>query len=562
MMRELTPVLEQNPEILVFLSLAVGYLIGKLNYKGFGIGTTASVLLAGMAFGQLGLPVPPVLKSVSFALFAFCIGYQVGPQFFGALRKEGMNYLAISLVVVLVALGTALALGKVLDFDGGTTAGLFAGAMTQSAVIGTADGAVESLAISAEAKKLLFDHIAAAYAITYLFGVVGVTVFFKLLPRLLGIDLKAEAAKLEEAMGGQPTELKRPELFAWSAQVGLRAFEATGPSVVGKTVGELELELRFPVRGTVYHIRRGAALLPAVRDTVVEAGDVLVVGGKHAGLVRAAELIGREVDVSAVTDMVGEAVAVHVLNPALIGCTLGDLSRAPGARGIFLSRMTRQGHTLPLLMDTVIAKCDVMHLVGAREHVERAVTALGYAERASVVTDLVMVAVGCLLGTLAGMIVIPVAGIPVTLGAGGGVLLAGLVCGWLRSVRPMFGRIPDAGQWLLNDLGLSLFVACVGLTSGKAAVDAFQAAGVSIFLAGVVLALVPIMVGALFGRHVLKMNPILLLGALTGARVIPQAMLAMKEDAESATPALGFAAPYAFANVFLTVMGSVIVHVM
>jgi len=141
--------------------------------------------------------------------------------------------------------------------------------------------------------------------------------------------------------------------------------------------------------------------------------------------------------------------------------------------------MTGPGHTLPRLMDTVIAKFDVMPLVGARENVERAVTALGYAERASVVTDLVMAAVGCLRGRLAGMMVVPAAGIPVTLGAGGGVLLAGLVCGWLRSVRPMFGRIPDAGQWLLNDPGFSLFVACVGLTSGKAAVDASQAAGSS-----------------------------------------------------------------------------------
>ncbi|HNQ88787.1 MAG TPA: TrkA C-terminal domain-containing protein [Verrucomicrobiota bacterium] len=561
-MREFTMVLERYPEVPLFLSLAVGYVVGKLRFRGFGIGTTASVLLAGMAFGQLGLPVPPILKSVGFALFAFCIGYQVGPQFFGSLRKEGMNYLAISLVVAVVGLGTALALGKVFGFDRGTTAGLFAGAMTQSAAIGTAEGAVDSLAISSAAKRLLVDHIAASYAITYLFGVVGVVVFFKFLPRLLRVDLKAEAAQLEERMGGQRAESKRPELFAWSAQVGLRAFAATGADVIGKTVGELEFALRFPARGAVYHIRRGAALLPATPETVVQAGDILVVGGKHAGLVRAAELIGREVDISGVTSMLGEAVAVHVLNPAVIGRTLGDLGRLPGARGIFLSRMTRQGHPLPLLEETVIAKCDVMHVVGAQEDVERAVKALGYAERASAVTDLVMVAVGCLVGTLLGMIVIPVGGIPVTLGTGGGVLLAGLICGWLRSVRPMFGRIPDAGQWLLNELGLSLFVACIGLTSGKAAIAALQTAGMSIFAAGVILALAPVVAGALIGRYVLKMNPILLLGALSGARVIPQAMLAMQEDAESATPALGFAAPYAFANVLLTVMGSIIINLM
>jgi putative transport protein len=174
----------------------------------------------------------------------------------------------------------------------------------------------------------------------------------------------------------------------------------------------------------------------------------------------------------------------------------------------------------------------------------------------------VMVGIGCVLGTLLGTIVIPVAGIPLTLGTGGGVLVAGLIAGWLRSMHPTFGRIPDGGQWLLNDLGLSLFVACVGLASGKAAVEALQTTGLSIFVVGIVVALVPIMVGTIFGKYVLKMNPVLLLGALTGARVIPQAMTALAEDADSSTPALGFAAPFAFANVFLTIMGSIIVNLM
>jgi putative transport protein len=187
---------------------------------------------------------------------------------------------------------------------------------------------------------------------------------------------------------------------------------------------------------------------------------------------------------------------------------------------------------------------------------------LGYPERPTAVTDLVMVGVGCVLGTLAGMIVIPIGGIPLTLGTGGGVLVAGLVFGWLRSLHPTFGQIPDGGQWILNDLGLSLFVACVGLASGKAAIQALETTGMSIFIAGIVLALVPIVAGALFGKYVLRMNPVLLLGALTGARVIPQAMTALEEDAESTTPALAFAAPFAFANVFLTIMGSIIINVM
>jgi len=559
MAREIMAIVQANPEVLVFLSLAIGYLIGKIKIKGFGIGTTASVLLVAMVLGQFTIDVPPILKSIAFALFAFCIGYQVGPQFFGALRKEGLNYLVISIVVAIVGLATAVALGKALHFDKGTTAGLFAGAMTQSAVIGTADGAVDQLVISVAEKKVLYNNIAVAYAITYLFGVVGVILLFKLLPGLMRINLKEEARKLEADMGGG-AELKSTELFSWSRQVELRAYEATNGQIAGKTV--TEIEKCFPARVAVYHIKRAERLLECARDTIVEPHDVLVLGGKHVGLVCATEIIGHEIDVSVVVDMIGESLDVCVLNPAVVNRTLGEMGRTEGAHGIFVTRMTRQGHEIPLLADTVINKHDILHLVGSKADVERAAQKMGYPERPTAVTDLVMVGIGCVLGTLAGMIVIPIAGIPLTLGTGGGVLVAGLIFGWMRSLHPTFGQIPDGGQWLLNDLGLSLFVACVGLASGKAAVQALETTGMSIFIAGIVLALVPIVSGMLFGRYILKMNPVLLLGALTGARVIPQAMTALEEDAESTTPALGFAAPFAFANVFLTIMGSIIVNVM
>jgi putative transport protein len=559
MAREIMAIVQDSPEVLVFLSLALGYLIGKIKIKGFGIGTTASVLLVAMVLGQFTIDVPPILKSIAFALFAFCIGYQVGPQFFGALRKEGMNYLMISIVVVLAGLATAILLGKALHFDKGTTAGLFAGAMTQSAVIGTADGAVDQLAISAAEKKVLYNNIAVAYAITYLFGVVGVILFFKLLPGLMRINLKDEARKLEVDMGGG-SELKSPELFSWSRQVELRAYEATNGQIAGKMIREIEK--CFPARVAVYHIKRAERLLECAQDTIIECNDVLVLGGKHVGLVCATDIIGHEIDITTVIDMIGESLDVCVLNPAVINRTLGEMGRTEGAHGIFLTRMTRQGHEIPLLADTVINKHDILHLVGSKADVERAAQMLGYPERPTAVTDLVMVGVGCVLGTLAGMIVIPIAGIPLTLGTGGGVLVAGLVFGWMRSLHPTFGQIPDGGQWLLNDLGLSLFVACVGLASGKAAIQALETTGMSIFMAGIVLALVPIVAGMLFGRYVLRMNPVLLLGALTGARVIPQAMTALEEDAESTTPALAFAAPFAFANVFLTIMGSIIINIM
>ncbi|MCX5973620.1 MAG: aspartate-alanine antiporter [Coprothermobacterota bacterium] len=559
-MGEINKIVQSSPELLIFLALAIGYSVGKIKIKGFGLGTTASVLLAAMFLGQIGITVPAILKDISFALFAFCIGYQVGPQFFGSLRKEGLRYLWISLLVALVGLGTAILLGKAFQFDAGTTAGLFAGSMTQSAVIGTAQGAVAHLPISDAAKAILDGNIAVAYAITYIFGTIGVIFFFKLLPGILRINLKQEAKKLGEQMGGISELSQNPALFSWSAAVALRAFELTNPRLTGKQVNEIEA--LFSTRVEVDSIKRGSATIEPTADTVVESGDILVISGLDKSLLNAPALIGPEVDVSEVAEVVGESLKICVLNRAFTGKTLADWASSPVGHGLFLRRITRGGRELPITPDTVINKCDVVHVLGIRDDVERVAKILGYPQRPSASTDLVMVGAGCALGTLLGMIVISAGRLPLTLGVGGGVLVAGLFFGWLRSVHPTFGQIPDAGQWILTDLGLNLFIACIGLAAGKQAVQALQTNGGIIFLAGVILALVPLIAGVIFGKYALRMNPILLLGALTGARVIPPALTAVEEDAGSSLPTLGFAAPFAFGNVFLTIMGSLIINLM
>jgi len=559
MTKEIVKIAQARPELLVFLAIATGYLIGKIKIKGFALGTTASVLIAAMAMGQISVDVPPMLKSISFSLFAFCIGYQVGPQFFGSLRKEVLNYLWITLVVAIVGLVAAIGMGKILHFDPGTTAGLFAGAMTQSAAIGTAQGAVAHLDIS-EAARAAFDaNIVIAFAVTYIFGTVGVIIFFKMLPGVFRIDLKEEARRLEEKMGMSRLS-KTPELFLWSRLVGLRAYRVSQPRVFGRAIGEIEKS--FPFRVTIEKVKRGCELKNAELDMVVEEGDILVMTGNYEGFVVAADIIGHEVDVSGIMEIIGESLEVCILNYNFVGKSLGDLAQEPEARGLYLRRMTRQGREIPIARDTTIQKCDVAQLVGAKETVEKAAQVLGYPQRPTSATDLMMVGLGCVLGTLVGMVVIPIMGVPATLSTAGGVVVAGLVAGWLRSVHPTFGQIPDAGQWLLNDLGLNVFIACIGLSAGKQAIAVLQTSGLNVFLAGVVVSLAPIMAGALFGKFLLRMNPALLLGALTGARVISAALTTLQDDAESSTLTLGFAAPYAFANIILTIMGSVIITLM
>jgi len=542
--------LRSYPQIVIFLAIAIGYFVGKIKIFKFNLGSTAGVLLTALVLGQIGIDIPPILRTVGFALFIFAIGYKVGPQFFGALKKEGINYLWLALVVAITGLLTAIGLSKLFGFNGGTAAGILAGAMTQSTVIGTADGAIKSLPIADTAKNIMQSDVAVAYAITYIFGTAGLIVFFKLVPRLMGINLKDEAIKLETEMSGGEAPLESPELFSWYKRINLRAYKAT------KKITVKELEGMFSNNIAIEKIKHNNQIIDPNLDTVIEIGDEIALVGHRGELLKAEKLIGPEIDDKGVINIIGEIIDICVLKKEVVGKTLGEIN----SHGCFLRKITRQGHELPLTKDTVVEKCDVLQIAGTRKEVENFIKNTGYPERSTATTDMSLVGIGIVFGTLLGLIAIPVLGIPVTLGVGGGVLVAGLICGWLRAVHPTFGQIPTGAQWIFTDFGLNLFIACVGLIAGPRAVHALQTTGASIFLAGVAVTLLPMIVGLILGKFVFKLNPVLLFGALTGAGTVTAALNALKEEADSTAPALGYAAPFAFGNVILTIWGTVLVH--
>ncbi|MDD5633721.1 MAG: aspartate-alanine antiporter [Candidatus Omnitrophica bacterium] len=561
MLHDIADVMRANPEIVLFLALAIGYFVGKrLKIFGFSLGSTASILLAAIVVGQVGITVSPLVKNISFALFIFTVGYKVGPQFFGSLKRQGINYLWLTLAVAITALVTTIFIGKLLHLDKGTTSGLFAGSMTTSAALGTAGDAIKHLAISAEAKNTLNSNMAVAYAITYIFGTAGTIILIKMTPALLKIDLKSEVKKLEEKMGGSESDEDSQATFSWTHRLDMRAYKVLNGAIIGKSI--FQVESLFPARVAIEKIKRGTQVIEGTPEIIILREDILLVLGPTANLVNAGDLIGPEVDRATVIDVSGEIMDVCVLNKVAAGKTLSDLGKLKLAHGIFLRKATRQGHELPIMPGTVVHKCDILQLVGAKNDVEKAVAFLGYAERPTTVTDLATVAVGCILGTLFGLIVVPVFGIPVTLGTGGGVLVAGLLCGWLRSIHPTFGQIPGGAQWILGDLGLNLFVACVGVSAGPQALSAIKTTGLSVFLGGIVVTTLPIIVLLFLGLKILKMNPVLLLGAGTGSHNCTASLNAIIEASGSPLAVLGYAAPYAFANVLLTVWGSLIVSMM
>jgi putative transport protein len=559
-MEYLVTALREHQELTIFLTLAVGFFIGRIRLGTFNLGTVVGTLLAGVLIGQLDIKVAAVLKNVFFDLFLFTIGYKVGPQFFRGLKKDALPQLALTVVLCVTCLACAFSASKLLGYDVGTAAGLLAGAFTESTVIGTAADAINRLELPAAEKTVLVNNIPIAYAVTYLIGTALIVWFYPNVgPRLLGIDLKAESRKLQAKVAGG-TELE-PGVMSALQRFAVRAYRVTNDRLVNRTVGALEA---LPVGQRVFitRIRRADGIVEAQPDTIVRAGDVVAVMTRSELLMARGTEIGPEVDDTELLDFPVEALDVVVTNRAMAGKTLTELAAAESSRGVFLRKLVRLGEPMPSTAATRIDRGDALSLIGAKPDVERAAKVLGYADRPTVATDMIFVGVGIFVGGLIGLLSVTVGGLPLTLTASGGALVMGLVFGWLRAVRPTFGRIPEAAMWVFETVGLTVFIAVVGLSAGPSFVAGLQKSGLSLVLVGIIVAIVPHVVALLFGRFVLKMNPVILLGACTGAGTITAALRAIQEKAESPLPALGYTVPYALGNIILTAWGPVIVALM
>jgi len=553
----------QNPSLLLFAALAGGYALGKIKIGTFSLGSTTSVLLAAIVLGEVILGRTHldlgIVKTVSFGLFIFAIGYKVGPDFIGGLKRGGVKYVAVAVFFCVAGLIIAVVLAKAFGLNKGYGAGLIGGALTQSSVIGTADDALQHLnSGKATAAMDLKSDIAVAYAVTYVFGTAGLIILLKILTGIWHINLPA-AAKKAEAELGSTVEHESLEAFHWSNLVIPRAYRVENEQAIARTVKEVEA--LFPQRVAVDRLKKGAKTFDDVSgDLVLEKGDIVVLTGYRSRLLRAREVIGPEIDDDVVRDIIGEILGICLTHKDLAGKTLKEIFTRH-SHGCFIRRVTRQGHELPLVPKLKVHRGDIITVIGARKDVERLAKAIGYPERRTQVTDLVTVGIGVILGTLIGLVAINIGGIPITLGVGGGVLVSGIFFGWLRSVRPTWGQIPTSAQWIFTDLGLNLFIACVGLSAGPQAIAALKQAGIEIFIAGACLTTFPHLLTWLFGLYVLKLNPALLLGAMTGAGSCTAALNSVKDDAGSAVPVIGYTVPYAIGNVLLTVWGALIVNI-
>jgi putative transport protein len=576
--------LKQYPEIAIFLTLAIGYFFGKFTFKGIGLGSVTATLLAGVVIGQIGITISQPLKAFVFLLFLFAVGYGVGPQFVRGIAKDGVPQALFSVVQCLFCLAVPVAIAKIVGYDLGYTAGLYSGSQTISAAMGLSTDAINRLGLAADEAKRLLDAMPIAYAVTYMFGTVGSAIVIAVIcPALLRIDLPAACRDYEEKFGGGGGKELGGAGSAWHKWV-LRAFRI---QPAGRVVGlrAIEAEALIPnARLFIQRIRRNGVIQEANPDTILEEGDVVAVAGARdalvsvvnervrlvasagarSGLPNRADEGAIEVDDPELLSVPIEGVDVYVTNKEVDGKALTELAPLPVFRGVFLRKITRGAvaTAIPVLPNTKIYRGDILTIVGRTQDTTAAAKMLGVLDRPTDVADVAFIGAGIAVGALIGSLVWKVSGVPLTLSTAGGALISGLVCGWLRSVRPKFGRIPTSTVWFMNSVGLNIFIAIVGISAGPGFINGLKTQGISLFLWGAVATTVPLILGLYVGKYLFRFHDALLLGILSGARTTTASLGLVCDRAGSQIPALGYTVTYAVGNTLLTIWGMVVILLM
>ena len=539
--------LRENPVITLFLAIGAGYLVGRIKLGGIALGPVAGALLVSLALGRFGFRITEAAQSVGFALFIFAVGYNAGPRFFDVLKTQGLQYLALAVFVAAVGIAVALVAGTLSDLPYGGTAGLLAGALTTTPTLAAAQEAVRGgiahvpEGVPADA---VLNTIATSYAITYIVGLLGIITAIRLLPRVLKIDLAAEARLIEQNDAPQ-----RP------VQLQARGYRVTDLDLMRLTVAEIRS--RYWDGFAVVRLRRGGEWTTLAEDDHLQFGDEVFAYGDASFFQRGFENSGDEIPATSDIEIATAQAQVVIARKNAVNKTLAELGLARH-HGLVVTEVRRDGHRLPLSPHLRLQRGDVLHVVGPKAAVDPLRETLGPVETDVVETDMTTFAWGIAAGAALGLVSVNVAGVPLGLGMAGGLLVAGILIGWLNATRPTIGKFPDSARWVLMEFGLIIFIVGVGLQAGGGIVETFATAGVELLLAAAVTVTAPVVLGYAFGRKVLKLPPLVLLGALTGAMTSAAALSLVNSEAKSAVPSLGYTGTYAFANVLLTLAGTLV----
>lgn len=562
-------VLMKYPEAAVFLSVGVGFIVGRIKIGFFSLGTVASALLVGLLVGQLGMAVPGPMRSAFFLLFLFTTGYAVGPQFFQSVAKNGVKQVLFALCICFACFISVFVIAKIAGYNVGQAGGLFAGTQTISGALGIVPETIASNPdYTKEQKDMLIGFVPVTYSITYIFGAAGSAFILSIIgPWLLGgmKKVKQEIHEMEKEMGDQHVTDNSPAIFNALRPVTFRAYHVSNPWFTedGKKVSDLERKLiNQEERLFVARIRHNNVISYVTPDTLIYPEDDIVLSGRREYAMNSSANVGAEIADYDLLNFPAETLPIMITKKTLAGKTILQLLLMDYMYGVSIKRLTRAGTNVKVRPGTELMAGDMIQIAGIPSDVERAAKQIGYIDRPSTITDIVFLCLGIVAGVYLGSFMIKTGKIPISLGSSGGVLLAGLLLGWLRSKRPTFGIIPDASVWLMRTLGLSMYVAIIGIAAAPSFGSSLREIGWQILIYGAIATTVPLITGIFLGKYVFKFKSPITLGCIAGARTSTPSLGAITDQLNSDLPTIGYSLTYAVGVVVNLIAALLIVLLM
>ena len=505
----------------LFLIVALGFMLGRIKIKGLSLDVSAVIFIA-LLFGHFGVIIPKELGNFGLVLFIFTIGIQAGPGFFDSFRSKGKTLIIITLLIIASACFTAIGLKYAFDIDTPSVVGLVAGALTST----------PGLAVAIDSTNSPLASI--AYGIAYPFGVIGVILFVKLLPKIMRIDLDKEARRLEIERRGQFPEL------------GTCIYRITNPSVFGRSL--MQINARAMTGAVISRLKHQEQISIPTAHTVLREGDYI-------------QAVGSEEEGELPLENTQEIESLLLTKKDMINKQLGDLNLMKNF-GCTVTRVRRSGIDLSPSPDLALKFGDKLMVVGEKEGIKGVARLLGNNAKKLSDTDFFPIAMGIVLGVIFGKLNISFpGGLSFSPGLTGGVLMVALLLSAVGKTGPILWSMSGPANQLLRQLGLLLFLAEVGTSAGKNLVATFQESGLLLFGVGAAITLVPMLIAAFVGRLVFKISLLDLLGTITGGMTSTPGLAAADSMVDSNIPSVAYATVYPIAMVFLILFIQVIATV-
>ncbi|CAH0539488.1 aspartate:alanine antiporter [Vibrio marisflavi] len=554
---DIVHLLQQNPILLIFVSLAIGLAIGKIRFGSLQLGNSIGVLITSLILGHLGFSINADALTIGFMLFIYCVGIEAGPNFFGIFFRDGKHYFILSMVVIVTSIAITYFSGHFFGLDFGMSTGMMAGALTATPVLVGAQDALNSglATIPHDANfASVMQNLSVGYAMAYLVGLISMILFAKLLPKLQRQNLSDSARQIAQERGLGSSGQRKVYLPI------IRAYRA-GPELIEWTDGKNLRELGIYRQTGCYieRIRRNGILAHPDGDAILQEGDEIALVGfpdSHARLDPSFRN-GKEVFDRNLLDLRVVEEEIVVKSDGMVGKRLSDLNLSE--YGCFLNRVVRAQIEMPMDQDIVVAKGDVLQVSGEKSRVLGLAQKIGFIAVHSQLADLFAFCSFFIFGIMLGLVTMTFGQVSFGLGNAVGLLLSGITLGFLRANHPTFGYVPQGALNMIKELGLMFFMVGLGLSAGGKMFAHLSQNGLQVIGLSFLVSVIPVIIAYLVGAYILKMNRALLFGAIIGARTCAPAMDIVNDHTKSTIPALGYAGTYTIANILMTLAGTILI---